>query len=259
MYKESKKTAAPAPALFVGHGSPMNAIEHNAFTESLGALGKKLGKPEAILMVSAHWQEPYYGVSMHETGELIYDFYGFPEALYNVRYDVPAIPDLAGPVGRQVKGTRIVNRPPDHGAWSVLRHLYPDADVPVMQFALNHTITPEAHLETARKLDALRDEGVMIIGSGNVTHNLRMLSRGAPVEWAVAFDGAVKAALERGDAEGLARLHREHPYGGTAHPSAEHYLPLICVAGVRRESEPLSYPCEGFELGSISMRAVLVS
>lgn len=257
MFRDNKKNVIPSPALFVGHGSPMNAIEENDFTRTLRRLGERLEKPRAVLVVSAHWEESYFGVSVHDKGELIYDFYGFPEALYKVRYDVDPAPELADKVGRAVSSTRIVQRPPDHGAWSVLKHLYPEADVPVMQFALNRALDIDGHLETARRLGTLRDEGVMILGSGNVTHNLRLLSSGPPAAWAVAFDEAVREALVSGDTAGLSTLHRTHPYGSTAHPTPEHYLPLLYTAAMRRESDAVSFPYEGFELGSISMRSVL--
>lgn len=254
-----RKTAA-TPALFIGHGSPMNAVADNAWTRSLNALGKQLGTPEAIVMVSAHWQPPYAGVSLHEE-ELMYDFFGFQDELYRLEYPAPAAPELVPPLQDRYDGLKIVQRPLDHGAWSVLRHLYPDADVPVMQLGLDATLTPVEHIETARRLNALRDRGVMIIGSGNITHNLRRIEArpDAPVVgWAAEFDAAVKTALETKDLTTLATLRETHPFGIKSHPTAEHYLPLLYPAALRREGEPLSFPFEGFEHGSISMRSVLI-
>lgn len=249
------------PALFVGHGSPMNAIADNAYTRSLTALGKRLGKPEAILVVSAHWQPPYMGVSVHEDDWLMYDFSGFPDALYEVEYPAPAAPGLVAPVTDALGPLKVAERPLDHGAWSVLRHLYPDATVPVMQLGLNANLSPAEHVETARRLAALREHGIMIIGSGNVTHNLYRLDRqpDAPVaEWAKAFDADVKTALLERDIYALTNLRETHPFGKMAHPTSEHYLPLLYAAAMRREGEPLAFPYEGFEHGSISMRTVLI-
>lgn len=257
---------ARMPALFVGHGSPMNAIEDNVWSRAQQALGATLPVPRAILAVSAHW----YVDGLHATGadwpETIHDFGGFPEALYRVRYPAPGDPALARRVvallgaGRaSVTGAWGL----DHGTWSVLRHLRPRADVPVVQLSLDASLSPAEHLAVGRALAPLRDEGVLLLASGNLTHNLRHAfgswHRGevATPAWAAAFDeGAARAVAERDEAWLLGALDREE--GRRAHPTPDHWLPLLYLAGAAAPGEPVRSPITGFDMASLSMRSILV-
>jgi 4,5-DOPA dioxygenase extradiol len=254
------------PALFVGHGNPMNAIEENRWSQAQRELAGRLPRPRAVLAISAHW----YVEGTHTTGaarpETIHDFGGFPEALYRVQYPAPGDPALARRVvellgGRHASVTGDWGL--DHGTWSVLRQLLPEADVPVVQLSIDAGLAPAEHLALGRALAPLRDEGVLILGSGNLTHNLRHAfgawHRGdttAP-PWAVAFDeAAARALLERDEPWLLGALERDE--GRLAHPTPDHWLPLLYVAGAAGPTEPISSPITGFDMGSLSMRSFLV-
>jgi 4,5-DOPA dioxygenase extradiol len=264
----SAAPAAPArmPALFVGHGNPMNAIEENRWSQAQRALAERLPRPKAVLAISAHW----YVDGLHTTGaqrpETIHDFGGFPDALYRVQYPAPGDPALARRVVSLLGGQRADVTGGwglDHGTWSVLRHLLPEADVPVVQLSVDATLSPAEHLAVGRALAPLRDEGVLILGSGNLTHNLRHAfgawHRGdtATPAWAAAFDEAAARAVAVGDETWLAgALERED--GRLSHPTPDHWLPLLYVAGAARAGEPVSSPITGFDMGSLSMRSILV-
>jgi 4,5-DOPA dioxygenase extradiol len=252
-----------APAFFVGHGSPMNAIDNNAFTNSLGELGKTLPRPKAILIVSAHWLSPHDAVSVHdESEELIYDMFGFPDALYDVEYPAPNADFLASDMQNMLRSLKVEERSLDHGAWSVLLHLYPKADIPVMQLAINQYLTMKEHFEMGRKIRTLREHGVMIIGSGNVTHNLQdiKVQKDAPVAlWAQEFDNFVKNAIIKQDFDALIDYKNRQAHARHAHPSAEHYIPLLYVAGSTYSDDTSEFIYEGFEHGSLSMRNWLLT
>ena len=249
------------PVLFVGHGSPMNAIEHNAFTETLSGLSARLPRPKAVCVVSAHWVTRGSQVMASDRPKTIHDFYGFPPPLYEVQYPAPGAP---------AEAERMANNPEialdnewglDHGSWSVLRHLYPQADVPAFQLSLDERRGFKEHLELGREIQSLRERGVLILGSGNIVHNLRRLDWNAPhgaYDWAVDFDAKVKQAVDSHDAGVLAEPQK---WGdallATAHPSVEHYLPLLYCMGSTDERDTVSYPYEGFDFGSISMRMIL--
>jgi len=257
---------ARMPALFVGHGNPMNAIEDNAWSRAQQALAARLPRPRAILAVSAHW----FVDGLHATGaerpRTIHDFGGFPEALYRVQYPAPGDPALAGRVVALLGARRASVTGGwglDHGTWSVLRHLLPAADVPVVQLSLDASLAPAEHLALGRALAPLRDEGVLILGSGNLTHDLRHAfgawHRGetATPEWAAAFDGAAaRAVAERDEAWLVGALEREE--GRRSHPTPDHWLPLLYVAGAAGPSDPVSSPITGFDMSSLSMRSILV-
>lgn len=251
-----------APAFFVGHGSPMIGIEENDFTHSLNTLGKALGTPKAILVISAHWTPPFYGVSVHHSPALMYDFFGFPEPLYRVEYPAPNAEFLTPQMQELFPALSIKERSLDHGAWTVLKHLYPEANVPVMQLGINRDLSLREHYEIGRKLGSLRDHGVMILGSGNVTHNLGRVDPDpdAPVrEWAEAFDAYVKEAIEAKNADALIAFREAAPYAEIAHPTLEHYIPLLYVAGAMGEEDQSTFPYEGFSHGTLSMRNWLLS
>lgn len=252
------------PVLFVGHGSPMNAVDTNPFTVGLRELGRKLPKPQAILCVSAHWETQGTQVLYNAAPQTIHDFYGFPQQLFDVQY--PA----RGPLTVAHEAQRLIPQATfnekwglDHGAWSILVHMYPHADIPTFQVSLDITKTPEQHLETGKHLRALREQGVLILGSGNIVHNLRVINWREPQSaypWAKDFDLAIKEALDHRDSKTL--THYEEKLGNLATmavPTPEHYLPLLYCVGASTEADQISYPYEAYEMGSLSMRSVLFS
>jgi 4,5-DOPA dioxygenase extradiol len=253
------------PVLFVGHGSPMNAIEENEWSRGFRALRGLLPAPRAILSVSAHWYVAGTFVTANERPPTIHDFGGFPEELYEIEYPAPGDVELAERVAELVGGGRDTLRTDwglDHGTWSVLRHTWPAAELPVVQLSIDGRLAPERHLALGRALAPLRDEGVLVFGSGNITHDLRdafqRMRAGDETtpEWATRFDAEVARALEAGDGEALAQLATSE-LGRRAHPTLDHYLPLLYVAGAAGPRDAVSFPIEGFSAGSLSMRAVL--
>ena len=249
------------PVLFVGHGSPMNAIEHNAFTETLGNLSARLPRPKAVCVVSAHWVTPGAQVMASAHPRTIHDFYGFPQPLYEVEYPAPGAPAEAEKLAANPEILPDETWGLDHGSWSVLRHMYPQADVPAFQLSLDDRRGFKEHLAFGREIESLRDRGVLILGSGNIVHNLGRLDWGHPhgsYDWAVEFDAKVKDAVEAHDANALAEPQKwGEALLKTAHPSVEHYLPLLYCMGSTNERDAVSYPYEGFDFGSISMRMIL--
>ena len=249
------------PVLFVGHGSPMNAIERNAFTEALSSVSAALPRPRAVCVVSAHWVTSGPRVMSSEHPRTIHDFYGFPRELYDVQYPAPGAPDEAAKVASDPEIARDQEWGLDHGSWSVLRHMYPKADVPAFQLSLDSRRSFKEHLELGREIAALREQGVLILGSGNIVHNLGRIEWNDPhgaYDWAVEFDERVKSAV---DAHDDAALSTPGKWGealmATAHPTAEHYLPLLYCMGATDDRDAVTYPYEGFDFRSISMRAVL--
>ena len=252
------------PVVFVGHGSPMNAIEDNAWSRGFRDLGSLLPRPAAILAVSAHWYIRGTAVTGNDFPPTIHDFGGFPEPLYEVQYLAKGDPPLARRVVDLLgsdKASLNLAWGLDHGTWSVLHHTWPRADIPVVQLSIDGDAPLSRHAEIGRSLLPLRDEGVLILGSGNVVHNLRdafgrmRLGDTTTPSWAKDFDAAVAEALGRHDPSELARLV-ESPEGQKAHPTPDHYLPLLYVAGAAGD-DPASFPMTGFDLGSISMRSVI--
>jgi 4,5-DOPA dioxygenase extradiol len=250
------------PVLFIGHGPPMNAIEHNAFTESLGQLSARLPRPNAVCVVSAHWVTSGTHVLKSEHPRTIHDFYGFPRPLYEVQYPAPGAPQEAEKLASDPEIRKDETWGLDHGAWSVLRHMYPKADVPAFQLSLDVRRGFKEHLDLGREISNLRERGVLILGSGNIVHNLGRVDWDNPhgaYDWAIEFDARVKAAVEAHDTRALAEPQK---WGGallsTAHPTVEHYLPLLYCIGSTDGKDAVSYPYEGFDFGSISMRAVLL-
>lgn len=254
------------PVLFLGHGSPMNALADNDFTRHLRSLGESLPAPKKILMISAHWMTKGVEVQASKTPKMIYDFYGFPEALYKINYPAPGDVELASSVRSNLKTYQAELDHDwgfDHGAWSVLHHMYPRANIPVVQLSLNENfMNLRDHYNLAKELKKLREQGVLIIGSGNIVHNLRQLSRGenAPVfDWAREFDEIIKEGILKSDlTQLLAEDPSKHSLWRVSHPSIEHYLPLLYVLGATDAGEKIIFPYESFELGSLSMRSVLI-
>jgi 4,5-DOPA dioxygenase extradiol len=249
------------PVLFVGHGSPMNAIENNAFTQTLRELSARLPKPTAVCVISAHWVTSGSHVLASPHPQTIHDFYGFPRALYEVEYPAPGAPAEAGKLAENPVIVPDEKWGLDHGSWSVLRHMYPAADIPAFQLSLDERRTPKEHLELGREIKQLRQRGVLILGSGNLVHNLRQIDWSDPhgaFDWAREFDSRVKDSVDAHDASALADPAK---WGerllATAHPTLEHYLPLLYCMGSTDAKDSISYPYEGFDFGSISMRAIL--
>lgn len=233
---------ASMPVLFIGHGSPMNALEDNVFTRGWREAARRIAKPKSILCVSAHWETRGVGVCSIEHPETIHDFYGFPQALFDVRYPAPGDPALAQRVAEMVQSVQIqptLQWGLDHGAWSVLRIMYPDADVPVVQLSLDTTQPGAFHLKLARELAPLRDEGVLILGSGNIVHNLRLLrfNDPAPLDWADRANDLLRDRIEAGDVGALAEWRQFGADVALGVPTPEHYLPLLYALGTRREGD----------------------
>jgi 4,5-DOPA dioxygenase extradiol len=252
------------PVLFVGHGSPMNAIDDNAWSRGFRALGQALPQPRAVLAVSAHWFLPGTFVTNNAHPETIHDFGGFPQALHQMIYPAPGNPALAEEIRRLLAAHGASARSDwglDHGTWSVLCHLRPEADVPVLQLSIDARLPAARHIEIGRALAPLRDEGVLILGSGNIVHNLRdaftnmRSGRSTTPRWASEFDAAIAGALSRRDGAYLS-TSLETDAGKQSHPTPEHYLPLLYSFGASSENDALSYPITGFDAGSLSMRSV---
>lgn len=250
------------PVLFLGHGSPMNAIEDNAFSRAWRDLGQRLPRPRAILCVSAHWETRGAAVTAVERPVTIHDFYGFPEALHAVEYPAPGDPALARRVAELAapEPVRLADDwGLDHGAWSVLRIMYPEADIPVVQLGIDTTRPGAFHLDLARRLASLRDDGVLVMGSGNIVHNLRLYWRdgGPALDWAARFDAAVRARIEAHDDAALADYGSLGPDARLAVPTPEHYLPLLYALALRRAGDRLSF-FNAVVTSAISMTSVLL-
>ena len=253
------------PAVFVGHGNPMNALSRNAYTEAWSAIGTGLpAKPEAILCVSAHWYISKTAVTAQENPPTIHDFGGFPQELYQVQYPAPGSLELAAEVADLLLPDAVMDTTwgLDHGTWSVLVHMFPDADIPVIQLSIDETKGAAWHYETARNLAPLRDRGVLILGSGNIVHNLHTYSWGKhdaePYDWALRFEKMVRTALRSGNVESLIAYEKLGKDALLSVPTPDHYLPFLYILAQRQHNEEISFPVEGFDDGSISMTAVQI-
>jgi len=253
------------PVIFIGHGSPMNALADNGFTRRLAAWGRELPRPSAILSVSAHWlSRGATGVGVQERPKAIHDFGGFPQALFDIQYPAPGHPLLAREAAGAITQTRVVETPQwglDHGTWTVLRHLYPKADIPVFQLSIDYDRPAAFHHAVGRDLAALREKGVLVMGSGNVVHNLRATDRGTPDgpaasrPWAQSFDDAVKAALAGRDDRALV-AYEKLPGAETAVATPDHYFPFLYALGAAGAGERAKTVYEGFQSGTLSMRCI---
>lgn len=260
-------TTQRMPALFLGHGSPMNVLEDNQYTRAWRHLGEVLPRPKAIVVISAHWFTRGTGVTAMETPETIHDFGGFPQALYDTHYPAPGSPALAQRLVDLLAPEHVTLDKEawgfDHGSWGVLIKMYPEADIPMVQLSIDSTKPNAWHYEMGRKLAALRDEGIMLVASGNVVHNLRTArwhGESTLYPWAESFNQFVKDNLAwHGPAAGHPLVnYLQHASGSLANPTAEHFLPLLYALGAWDGKEPIAIPVEGMEMGSLSMLSVQI-
>ena len=255
------------PVLFMGHGSPMNAIEENEFVQGFRAIGKDIPKPNAVLCVSAHWETKGTFVTAMEKPQTIHDFGGFPQALFDVQYPAPGDPALATETKELIKKTEVGLDQKwglDHGAWSVIKHLYPAADVPVIQMSLDYTQAPQYHYDLAKELAALRKKGVLIIGSGNLVHNLRLVAwdkMNQPdygYDWAIEASNTMKKYILNGDHQQLINYRSQGKSFDLAIPSPDHYLPLLYTLALKEENEKVTLFNDKAVGGSLTMTSVKI-
>ena len=253
------------PAFFFGHGNPMNALEQNAYTEGWSAIGKTLPRPRAILSISAHWFVPKTGVTITTAPRTIHDFGGFPRELYQVKYPAPGDPDLARRVQKMLAPLQVnldESWGLDHGTWSVLFHVYPQADIPVVQLSIDETQPAAFHYELGRRLAPLRDDGVLIMGSGNLVHNLHAYAWGRhpvdPFDWAIRFEQQVREMIVAGEHKPLIEYEKLGRDALLSIPTPDHYLPFLYALATRQQGEPVAFPIQGVDGGSISMLTVQV-
>lgn len=257
-------TAVPVrmPAIFIGHGNPMNTLQQNRYTDAWRRIGASIPEPHAILCVSAHWETRGNAVTAMDRPRTIHDFSGFPQELYAVQYPAPGSPSLATRVCKLLAPIEVQldqHWGLDHGTWSVLAHLYPEANIPVVQLSLDTMLDTSAHYELARRLAPLRDEGVLIVGSGNVVHNLgeiQWADDARPHAWAKRFNETVRSNLLSHQHQPLIDFKSHGDDARLSVPTPEHYLPLLYVIAMQTTDEDLSLPVDGIEFGSISMLSV---
>jgi 4,5-DOPA dioxygenase extradiol len=263
------KKSPRMPVLFLGHGSPMNAIEDNEYRRSWQALGAQFGKqlppPQLILCISAHWLTQGWWLTGMDKPKTIHDFGGFPQELFDQQYPAPGAPAAAHEISHAIK------QPPvaldkeswglDHGTWSVLKPMFPKANIPVLQLSMDYARPPAEHFALGQQLKGLRERGVLIVGSGNIVHNLRAARRGTSAnqayDWAIEFDSKVATQMEKGDLAALADFQRLGSVAQLAHPTHDHYLPLLYAAGAADPKEPLRFFNDSYQAASISMRSAI--
>ncbi|MBK5206480.1 MAG: 4,5-DOPA dioxygenase extradiol [Polaromonas sp.] len=268
----SLKKSEKMPVLFLGHGSPMNAIGDNEYRSSWQALGAEFGskfpRPQLILCISAHWLTEGWWLTGMAQPKTIHDFGGFPQELFDQQYPAPGNVAAAQVISQLVRqrGSRPLDLDKgewglDHGAWSVLKPMFPEADIPVIQLSMDYGRAPEDHYALARQLKSLRDRGVLIVASGNIVHNLRQMQRGASgsqaYDWALEFDQTIGGYLQQGNLDALQNFQKLGQVAKMAHPTHEHYLPLLYAAGAVDAREPMRFFNTSFQGGSISMRSVI--
>jgi 4,5-DOPA dioxygenase extradiol len=257
--------AKTLPAIFFGHGNPMNAVTSNSYTEAWQRIGREMPRPKAILSISAHWFVPETGITISTAPRTIHDFGGFPQKLYQVRYPAPGDPVLASRVRKLLSPLDVTPDNSwglDHGTWSVLRHVYPEANIPVVQLSIDETKSAAFHLEIGNRLAPLREDGILIVGSGNLVHNLHTYAWGRhprePYDWAVRFENAAKGLILSRDLKPLVDYESLGTDAALSIPTPDHYLPLLYVLGAGQQGERIQFPVEGVDGGSISMLAVQI-
>ena len=252
------------PVLFLGHGSPMNAIEDTEFSRGWRDTGKSIPRPTAILCISAHWETKGTWVTAMEKPKTIHDFGGFPQELFDVQYPAPGSPAIAMQTKATIAKTEVGLDHQwglDHGCWSVVKHLYPNADIPVLQFSLDYTKPPQYHYELARELNVLRHKGILIIGSGNMVHNLGMIDwqhQDTGYDWAIEANESFKAMIQKGDVKSLINYSGQGKAFQLSIPTPEHYLPLLYTLGLKDDEDRLSFFNDRTIMGSISMTSVRI-
>ena len=253
------------PAIFFGHGNPMNALRKNAWTDAWAAIGRSIPRPKAILSISAHWYIPMLAVTAMERPRTIHDFGGFPRELFEAEYPAPGSPELAHRV-QELIGDQVLADGThwglDHGTWSVLYHVFPEADIPVVQLSIDETQTPSWHYEIAKLLAPLRDEGVLVMGSGDIVHNLHTYAWGKsnvePFGWAIRFEDEAKKFMLSGEHVPLVNYDGLGRDAQLSIPTPDHYLPILYVLALQREGEQFTFPVQGFDGGSVSMLTVQI-
>ena len=253
------------PALFIGHGSPTNVVEDNDFTRHLKYLGLVLPKPKAVLVISAHWMTKGTFISSASTPEMIYDFFGFPDELYQIIYKCPGAPKLAVEISE--KSNEVIKADSsyglDHGCWTLLKFIYPDASIPVFELSVDMYITTQQHYELGKKLAYLRDEGVLIIGSGNMVHNLRDINwegRDSDIfPWAKKADEIITNLIMDKNHKALFEPHALGEEIKHAVPTFDHYIPMINILGMQHSKDVLKFTHDSIQYGSVSMRSFMIS
>lgn len=253
------------PAIFFGHGNPLNAVQTNGYTDAWAAIGKSIPKPKAILCVSAHWYIPEVAVTAMEQPRTIHDFGGFPKELFDMQYPATGSPALAVRVNELLGGNVALDSSHwglDHGTWSVLCHVFPDADVPVVQLSINETEPAAFHYDLAKRLAPLRDERVLVIGSGNLVHNLHAYAWGnasrEPLDWALRFEEKARELMLADEHQPLINYEILGRDAMLSAPTPDHYLPLLYILALKQSSDSVTFPVEGFDGGSISMLSVKI-
>jgi 4,5-DOPA dioxygenase extradiol len=253
------------PVLFLGHGSPMNALETNRYTEAWSRIGRSVPRPRAILAVSAHWYIPGTRVTAMEQPRTIHDFGNFPRALFEVEYPAPGDPAVAARVRELLKPVDVAldgRWGLDHGTWSVLVHVFPQADIPVIQLSIDMTKPPAAHYELAKGLSALRDEGILIVTSGNVVHNLETIRfddhQAPPYDWALRFNESIRTALTATDHAAIVNYQHASRDAALAAPDPDHFYPLLYAIALQEPDDSLTIEVDGIELGSIGMLSAVI-
>jgi 4,5-DOPA dioxygenase extradiol len=248
------------PVLFIGHGSPTNALENNRFTKSWEEIARALPRPKAILSVSAHWYTDGLFVNGAKKPEQIYDMYGFPKEFYEIKYPVSGDPELASEAA-SLTGAHVTEEwGIDHGTWAVLTRIFPDADIPVVQFSVDGNLEAEGHFEIGRKLAPLRDEGILIFGSGSIVHNLERVdwNMDAGLSWALSFDREIKEKIQAGDFDAVVKYGSLPSYTPKVFSTPEHFDPLLTVLGAAGKDDAVKVFSEGSTLGAISMTSYLL-
>ncbi len=250
------------PAIFFGHGNPMNAIERNRYTEAWAEIGATMPRPKAIVCVSAHWYLPDTLVTGVAKPRTIHDFGGFPRPLYEVQYPAPGHVPLAKKLSSILGAGLDEQWGFDHGTWSVLCHVFPEADIPIVQLSIDENQPPQFHYDLGRKLSALRDEGILVAGSGNLIHNLHAYAWGRhpvePFDWALRFEAKARELMQAGDHQPLIDYEELGRDAMLSAPTPDHYLPLLYVLGAAEKGEPVRFPVEGIDGGSVSMLTVQI-
>lgn len=263
---EPMSKTAKMPVLFLGHGSPMNAIEENEFVSTFRKLGNELVRPNAILCISAHWETKGTFVTAMQNPPTIHDFGGFPQALFDVQYPAPGSPELAHETKKIITKTEVGLDDKwglDHGAWSVISHLYPNADIPVIQMSIDYSQPAKYHYELAKEISSLRKKGVLIIGSGNIVHNLRMvawekLNEEYAFDWAIEANEMMKKYILSGDHQKLINFKSQGTAFDLAIPTPEHYLPLLYTLALKEENEKITLFNDKPVGGSLSMTSLKI-